>query len=571
MSRDPNYGALLPQWLPAVWRERDQHGDLEKLLSVYGELLDALHNTVIQLHDDAFAVEDPGFSGRGDSSVEMGRCQDWLLPYLGQLMDVRQVSPSADGRNAEVRDAIFWRQRKGSRVAVERIAETIGQFEVEVQEGWKRVAISPRVDRPLLPEPVYGEPPIPETATAAMRARHPGLPTATLDLRYCSRAVRSDATNPAARQTRFAGTLLHWRQAQRHGVPCAPASFQDVSRRTPDLRTPPRRSVTIDRGGFHPRKVLLYTGPAPGFFSPQPDNIRWTALAPLVAEATAIDLEDWSEDEHVSCTLDGLRLVVGRSRWDGRDLPLIQLTGLGAAPLRVRGVVELTEPALYRFENLWLDNRLHIDAGVAQLTGCAAREFHVSTAERDQPVIDARGCLFKRLLAPRGLLRLEYVTVLERLVAERLRASDCILNPPLHRDTIDDDVPEAGCLRYSRVFHIPSAPDPGDAMLINDPLWVAQGKRSALRVHAPSCVTLPALFWSETFGEPGCGVLHPDAYPVLRNGAEDGGEMGGGHDLHLVLRERAALDKLKDFLPLGIEAILVADKTLTCAPPRTED
>lgn len=569
MSRNPNYSALLLQWLPAVWRERDQDGDLEMLLSVYGELLDAFHNTVMQLHDDGFAVEDPAIEHDSDdsSASNRGRSQDWLLPYLAQLMDVRLVSPDSDGRNAEVRDAISWRQRKGTRVAVERIAEAVGRFEVEIQEGWKRLAVSPRVDRPLLPEQVYGEEPIPEPATAAIRARHPGLPAATLDLRYCSRALRCDAGNPAARETAFAGERLHWRQAQRHGVPCAPAGYQDVSRRTPDLRTPPGRPLSIHRGGFHPRHVLLYTGPHPGFCDPEPESIRWSDLAPLVAEATANDPEDWAEDEQVTCTLDSLELVVGRGSWNGIHLPLIQLTGLGDSPVRLRGVVELNEPAIYEFKNLWLDNRLHMDDGIATLTGCAAREFHVSTAERDQPVINARGCLFKRLLAPRGLVRLEYVTVLERLVAERLQASDCILNPRLHRDTIDNDVPEAGCLRYSRLFRIPTAPDPTDPELINDPLWVAQGIRSAMSVHEPSCTTEPALFWSETFGEPGCGVLHPDAHQALRNGAEDGGEMGAYHDLHLALREEAVLDKLKGFLPLGIEAVLVADPTLACAPP----
>jgi hypothetical protein len=566
MTRTPDYGALLLQWLPAVWRERDTGGQLRDLLQVYGELLDAMHNTVMQLYDDGFAAEDP--AAASTDAIAGGRCQDWLLPYLAQLLDVRLISPDADGRHAEIRDAIAWRQRKGTRVSMEGIAEAVGRFEVEVQEGWKRMAITPRVDRSLLPERVYGEEPLPLIATPAMRAGHPGLPAATLDLRYCSRAVQCDENNPAARRTRFGGETRSWRQVWRHGAPCSPGSFQDVSPRTPDLRLPPGRRPTIARGGLHPRRALIYTAPNPGFFDPAPDSARWSDLTRLIDEAADIDVGDWGEDERVTCDLGNrLELVVGRARWNGIDLPLIQLRGLGAMPARLRGVAELDKPAVYRFDNLWLDNRVHMDAGVVEMTRSAARELHVSTIERGLPVIHAKGCLFKRLLAPRGLVRLVHATVLERMVAERLQASDSILLPRPHRDLIDDDVPEDGCLRFSRVFYIPKPPDPMDTEALNDPVWISQGKRSALRVHEPSCTDVAVLFWNQRFGDPGCGVLRPEADPALRNGAEDGGEMGAYHDLHLVLREEAVLDKLAGFLPLGIEAVLVSDLTLACTPP----
>ena len=43
--------------------------------------------------------------------------------------------------------------------------------------------------------------------------------------------------------------------------------------------------------------------------------------------------------------------------------------------------------------------------------------------------------------------------------------------------------------------------------------------------------------------------------------------MGGCHDRRHVLRRRAVQDKLVEFLPVGIEAVLVFDRTLACAPP----
>ncbi|MDD4882091.1 MAG: hypothetical protein PHX10_10995, partial [Gallionellaceae bacterium] len=100
-------------------------------------------------------------------------------------------------------------------------------------------------------------------------------------------------------------------------------------------------------------------------------------------------------------------------------------------------------------------------------------------------------------------------------------------------------------------------------------VWVAQGKRSALRCYAGTCTTEPPLFWSDHFGEPGCGVLHPDCAPVFQAGAEDGGELGACHDYRYVLRQRAVLDKLQEFLPVGMAVVLVADRSLACAPPRT--
>lgn len=550
----PDYSARLLEWLPAHWRERDDTGDLKRLLAVYGELLDALHATIEQRRNDSFPDLDP----------DGAHCQPWLLPYFAQLLDVRLVSPDEAGRRAELADAVAWRQRKGTRPAIEAIAEAVGRFEVEIQEGWKRVAIAPRIDRALLPETAYGEEPIPVPATAAMRARHPGLPAATVDLRHCSRAVQCEANNPGAHHSHFPGLAdpVPWRQAERHGVPCRPDSYQDVSRRTVDLRTPDWR-----RGLYHPRRVLLHLPPPEGFFALGHKTMNWSSLAGTVAEALAAAQTDWADGECILCRGGDIEFEIRRTRWNGAELPLIALRALTPVPLRLRGVIDLDQPAVYRFENFWLDNRVVIRHGAARLVGCAARQLRVTTAELDAPVIEARACLFKKIEAARGLVRLEYATVLDTLLAERLEASDCILLPALRKDTVDDDVPAAGCLRFSRLFHIPPEPLPDDPEFINDPVWVAQGRRSTLRCHAATCTTAAPLFWSDAFGQPGCAVLHPDCHPAIQSGAEDGGEMGACHDYRHVLRRRAVLDKLQEFLPVGMEAVLIADDTLACLPP----
>ena len=68
------------------------------------------------------------------------------------------------------------------------------------------------------------------------------------------------------------------------------------------------------------------------------------------------------------------------------------------------------------------------------------------------------------------------------------------------------------------------------------------------------------------FGEPGYAVLHPATPEAIRFGAEDGGEMGGYHSWHYCLLLAAVQDKLKDFLPVGIEAVVVPDLRLHRLP-----
>ncbi|MDD2465763.1 MAG: phage tail protein [Desulfobulbus sp.] len=545
----PEYGLRLLEWLPNHWRVRDG-GDLTDLLAVYGDMLDAMHATIHQHLYDGFP----------DKDEHGNHCQDWLIPYFARLLDVQLVSPDADGRREEVAKAVYWRQRKGTRVSVEGIAEAVGQFEVEVQEGWKRVVMTPRIDRPLLPEQAYGEQPISGKKTPALHARHPGLPASTPDFRYCSRAVQCPISNDGAAVTSFPGVdaPVSWRQANRFGLPIAPDSYQDLSRRTVDLRTP-----DAQRGHYHPRRLLLHLPPPEGFFSRDHVSLQWQQILPLVNEAL------------VSATgafyADLVEVAAATIRVDGKTLPLITVRGLRKTPVRVRGLVSLETAAVYRFANLWFDNRVDIHQGVVQCAGCALRHLRSMVADRKRPVIVATNSLFKRVEAARGLVRLEYVTVLETLLAEALQASDCILLPSLAKDRVDEDVPGSGCLRFSRIPFFPKdakglKPSELAAGRLSD--WLRQGKRSALSCSTANCTTQMVLFCSDIFGEPGCGVLHSRCHSLITAGAEDGGEMGAYHGHRYVLRRQAVLEKLREFLPVGMEAVLVLDSSLACVPPK---
>ena len=78
-------------------------------------------------------------------------------------------------------------------------------------------------------------------------------------------------------------------------------------------------------------------------------------------------------------------------------------------------------------------------------------------------------------------------------------------------------------------------------------------------MHSHVLVRQPPVFYSDSFGERGCGVLHPATAEGIRHGAEDGGEMGAYHDLYLSLLCEAVVDKLADDLPLGLEAASIPD------------
>ncbi|MDM0030039.1 hypothetical protein [Variovorax saccharolyticus] len=659
------FAALQYRHLPEVWRDRDSArtdeagaflpGDLQQLLSVYGELLDALYRTARQRYYDSFPDLDDNLP---DGEGRLRGCQPWVLPYISQLLDVAPLSPLEGGRRAEVANAIGWRQRKGTLDVAERIAEEVAALEAEIHEGWRRVAVTARPGLPLLPAASFGEAELVIAGSAAdarawlapARARHPGLPNGTPDLRSHSRAVRSDGTDPTVQRTRYPHVELSglspaaaaaerervrkegllWRQANRHGVPCFPGSYQDVSVRTVDLRTPDWR-----RGHAHPKRIVLHLPPFEGLCPGNATGKAWSAIA-TVADASlplpaTLPLQLESADGVVTLRalppsrrvwVRGPVVLAGAGNWRFIDLdfdtrplapaghvalqdcqvqdedgfgfegsttqaqwptdlaaPVHALAALptghpvalqvagdtitvrrrdSEVPTRLTGTVNLALARDWSFEDLWLDGELKISAGQVSLERCALKRVHSHIIDAAHPVVVARSCLFNELLAPRGRVELEYCTVLDRCVAEALWASDCIFMAFPRKDlpVADTDVPEAGCLRYARLPDLPGLP-----------LWMADGVVSDLRVALGSCTSAAPVFVSDTFGKPGCGVLHPASALALRHGAEDGGELGAYHEEKHTLREQAVLDKLADYLPLGITPVLAPDDTLLCAPP----
>lgn len=696
---DSRLGAQLYQLLPEVYRTRDKRSggnqDLARYLDAHGHLLDLIHKTLEQQLKDTLP----------ESS------QDWLLPYFAQLLAVNIVSPDAEGKHEEVKNAVSWRQRKGTLRVAEEIAEAVGQMEVEIQEGWQRVAMTPRVGMPIVPVGVIDDAldidmNIPREAT-----RHPSLPAATIDLRQPSRAVEASATNPAAKTSRFGGVQQTWRQHNRHGVPCFPGRFDDVSRRSVDFR--------VD-GHSHHKRLMAFAAPTPGLIpiarvvldwdqlhsslyehliEEGDENGIWTIrnktarsieitgeviLTPArpyrveglnfsgkltVAAGSSLELknvvaveaqvdtassddpvmiaEDCLFDEFTAgsgpalikrCTVVGpaklttvdavdcifmnisgtdITGVIQYSRYPvgspfstdnmtiedcTSDTPAFfpaqaevaaqavlapgtpesvlygasdggEMGGYNAGregrPVRIVGNLSgVILPADgYSLTDLIFEGLVQVSGGQLELRRCAAISLEVTSAlTLDEvgtaiPAIDAVDCLFDQLKVANSLARLEYCTVMLGAHCKQLQASDCLFAGDIS-DAADGE-PESGCLRFSR---IPRDFD-GASLYAQSGFGSSNTQASPIFAKFDNCIDFVSDYRTAVFGEAGYGVLHPSTPEAIRFGAEDGAEMGVGHHKFYSLKAEAVLDKMREFLPVGIEPVLIQDERLLHLPP----
>jgi len=543
-------GLRLYDILPEYIRQQDDNHHTRRYLDGADAVLDRLYQTLHQFYGDNF----PGVPGvdakdTGTGDPDRVASQDWLLPYFADLLDARLLSPLLEGRRTEVDRAVAWRQRKGTLAVVDEVSEAVGGWETVVQEGWTRLAMTPRLNEPLQQESLYGVEEALNRNIPQQMTKHPGLPTVTPDMRLGSRAVRDPDPSVYSQVSEINGESIRWRHYYRHGVPCHHeridldgkyhgAAFDDVSRRTPDMRDSDWR-----QGHYHPRKILIHVVQPEGFFpSQQPGEhrVQWK--------------QQWLDDEELPSDA-FLAVVTLYSRLDGTlvfESRLLQTAGL--TPIEVRGVFKLgqvpdtgvgdPDDGAWHFAGLSLVNRIEADSGRVSFDRCAVKHVEVHSIDTEKPVLTARDTLFSRLQTACSLTQLEYSTVLDRCVAEALQASEALFTCLIQKDHPTIIPPDPLCLRYSRVH--PNQP----------PAILAKQHHNTNE---------PVAFFSHTFGEPGAGVLHPATAKTVWFGAEDGTEMGAFHFLHLCQRFEAVQEKLKDYLPVGYEAVMIPDVYLTPA------
>ncbi|MEQ9504510.1 MAG: hypothetical protein RIT81_47065 [Deltaproteobacteria bacterium] len=526
--------------LPRVYRQsdngvEDKPGDLSRYLHELGRLLDDVHGTISARLDD--------------TSLEA--CQPWLIPYFAELLDVRLLSPDVEGRRREVARAVAWRQRKGTLVCAEEIARDVGLFErttraglvgtlstVTLREAHRRVLTTPAIERP-----------------DHVQIAHLG----TIDFRRLSRAEATESEGLDVRRTAFGVTGSQWQTVNATGVPCARDTYQDVSVRTVDTRSANHRV-----GHHHPHRLLVYSEPRCGFFPEHALRLTWSDLEGLL-DPTAHFAEGEGRDEQhprygtwtireKAVSHAGRAYVLterayeeggrwSRLRLETQDSPVqgfevakftsstgetsFELIGVGEEPPRVSGgytwgTTVFPDADETHIRGVVVDDALFMSGKRVYVRECAIESLVAARSE-----VVARDSLFRNLSTAADLrAQLEYCTVLGKLETPELDASDCIL--------VDGDPSTFNhlALRYC------CAP------------WSSPPSRFANTDRRP-------LFLEEHYGEPMAGVLHPAAPHVVRNGAEDGGEMGAYHHRHYVLREQAVVEKLRDFVPVTVQPVLI--------------
>ncbi len=729
---DTRLGEQLFELLPEVYRTRDKEAkpsgekdtsdDLAKYLDAHGHLLDLIHATLEQQLKDIL----PQTS------------QEWLLSYFAKLLAADIVSPDSKGKHAEISNAVLWRQRKGTLKCVEEIAEAVGQTEVEIQEGFKRVAMTPRIGMPLMPTDVYDDTLELNMKLPSQAARHPAQPSAMVDLRRASRAVKTESTNPAARVSRFGDVRLTWRQANYHGTPCFPDSFDDVSRRTVDIRTP-----SATKGHYHHKRLLAYVPPPVGFFCLEAISLKWDDKADILyehlieekeengvwsirnlsgrtveisdnvtlnksgilyrieglnfkgdlivedgnslklnrVEAKKVQVNISSSDEPVltadnslfetlsvgsgtakinsstilstaflddvdakdcilmgvsgtritgkvqfstlpfsppfhdekmmveDCTSDApiffkhqtdlsARAVIGPNTpesicagaSDGGEMGYYH-NGRKEQPIKLKGdfigadALILPTNGGYPLIDLVFEGSVEADNGPLVLTRCAVKALQVKVAVATDVYglaissLDAKDCLFDKVVTDNGLARLEYCTVMETADCKYLQASDCIFNGSVQNVQLsptgtDGQLPEFNnCMRYSA---IPKGIAPGvlAALGLVDAAHTIRLGSNTLKtptfIEVDVCMGNVHQRRLAKYGEPGYGVLAAISPIAVRFGAEDGTEVGTYHHKYYCLRLEATLDKIRIFLSVGIEPVLIQDTRLMYVWPELE-
>ncbi|WP_019960110.1 hypothetical protein [Woodsholea maritima] len=522
-------GHILYHELPEEYRYRDnpsegELGDLEAYLHAFGAVLDLTRETLEQAYGDAFA-----------ETADNGRSiQTWLIPYLADLIGAELMAPNPAHRAEELNQTIGWFKTKGTLDCVDTIADTISGVESVVVEGWRKVLITPSPQTPPFTA-------APDLNTNEDPGGRPLAPLGTPDLRTPSRAiVDPNGTNPLYYLARNGGQ--YWKPSTRRGVPCFPASYDDVMVRTPDLRDPARHRV-----GPSAKRVVVHVRPPQGLIREGMPTLQ-IANAPDPANPLGLDLAS-----------DSVQIVNPHTLWTHFGQP----ADTTPAQLRLEGDLTLPADCRVQLEDVILLGRLRVSAPVpeastrAHLRRCAIEELSLMTPTDPSPLVEANDCLIGEIISAGGFAQLVETTVLGETHLERLWASDCIFQG----DLIDVTCAEGGsCIRFSRVpdlsdlagCYFDDSPNNTDA-----PLHFVD-----LYFEDPGGCTLRAA----RFGEPGCAVLDLDTDLAIREGAENDGEMGVGNHLYLCAQLRAMTHKLKDFLPLGQDIALHYDARLARPP-----
>lgn len=129
-EREPLFGLL-----PAVYRARDEANDhvLRALLEIVDAERDELRADVERLYDNWF----------------IETCDDWVVPYIGDLLGVRGLAPLAGigvARRAMVANTLAYRRGKGTAAMLEQLARDVTGWPARAVEAFELLATTQYVN-----------------------------------------------------------------------------------------------------------------------------------------------------------------------------------------------------------------------------------------------------------------------------------------------------------------------------------------------------------------------------------------------------------------------------------------
>lgn len=121
--------------LPAVYRAKDaaQGEVLRALLGVIDEELQVVEEDIARLYDNWF----------------IETCDEWLVPYVGDLLGVRSLHPvgtRASSQRAWVANTLAYRRRKGTAPVLEQLARDVTGWTARVVEFFQLLAATQHVN-----------------------------------------------------------------------------------------------------------------------------------------------------------------------------------------------------------------------------------------------------------------------------------------------------------------------------------------------------------------------------------------------------------------------------------------
>ncbi len=125
---DSYYADRLWQRLPSVYRALDsdlpgESGPLEELIARIGAQIAVVRRSIDRLW--------------ANQSIET--CDDWVIPYLGDLLATELVNDDPRGQRLEVAKTIHYRRRKGTLAVLEEIGRDVTGWQAHVVEAFRRL------------------------------------------------------------------------------------------------------------------------------------------------------------------------------------------------------------------------------------------------------------------------------------------------------------------------------------------------------------------------------------------------------------------------------------------------